>query len=57
MKPLHEMTPEEARAVGAMRGPGRARPRCGQLQRPHAGRADGGEFAVRVLAPEGPVGS
>ncbi|HEX6854481.1 MAG TPA: alpha/beta hydrolase [Streptosporangiaceae bacterium] len=58
LKPLHEMTPDEARAVGALLrelygpGPGVASSTDHTLAGP-----DGGEFDVRVLVPEGPVGS
>ena len=58
MKPLHEMTPDEARAVGALLrelyGPG---PDVASSTDHTLTGADGGEFDVRVLVPQGPVGS
>ena len=58
MKPLHEMTPDEARAVGALLrdlyGPG---PDVASSTDHTLTGADGGEFDVRVLIPEGPAGS
>jgi len=58
MKPLHEMTPDEARAVGALLrdlyGPG---PDVASSTDHTLTGADGGEFGVRVLVPQGPVGS
>jgi acetyl esterase len=58
IKPLHEMTPDEARAVGAMLsalyppGPEVASSTDHTLTGP-----DGGEFRVRVLVPPGEVSS
>jgi acetyl esterase len=58
MKPLHEMTPDEARAVGGLLrdlyGPG---PDVASSTDHTLTGADGGEFDVRVLVPQGPVGS
>ena len=58
LKPLHEMTPDEARAVGALLrelyGPG---PEVASSTDHTLAGPDGGEFDVRVLVPEGPVGS
>lgn len=58
LKPLHEMTPDEARAVGALLrelyGPG---PEVASSTDHTVAGPDGGEFDVRVLVPEGPVGS
>ncbi len=58
MKPLHEMTPDEARAVGELLkdlyGPG---PDVASLTDHTLTAADGGEFGIRVLVPEGEIGS
>ena len=58
MKPLHEMTPAEARALGDqlkdLYGPG---PEVASSTDHTLTGADGGEFGVRVLVPQGPVGS
>ena len=55
MKPLHEMTPEEARGLGAvlreMYGPG---PEVGAVTE-HSVPADGGTIGVRAYAPAGPA--
>lgn len=53
-KPLHEMTPVEARGFGAalreMYGPG---PEMAQVMEHTVATPDGGSFAIRVLVPEG----
>jgi acetyl esterase len=58
MKPLHEMTPDEARALGDqlkdLYGPG---PEVASSTDHTLTGADGGEFDVRVLVPQRPVGS
>jgi acetyl esterase len=58
MKPLHEMTPDEARAVGELLkdlyGPG---PDVASSTDHTLTAADGGEFGIRVLVPEGEIGS
>jgi acetyl esterase len=58
MKPLHEMTPDEARALGDqlkdLYGPG---PDVASSTDHTLTGADGGEFDVRVLVPQRPVGS
>ena len=55
MKPLHEMTPEEARGFGGalreMYGPG---PEVGAVTE-HSVPADGGTIGVRAYAPAGPA--
>ncbi len=55
-KPLHEMTPDEARGfTAAMRdvmGPG---PQVASSRDVRVPAADGGEFTVRVLVPEGDI--
>lgn len=54
VKPLHEMTPEEARGLGGMLrdlfGEG---PAVASVRDESVATADGGSFAVRVLVPEG----
>jgi acetyl esterase len=54
LKPLHEMTPAEARGLGGllreMQGPG---PEVARVV-DHAVPVDGGQIAVRILAPENP---
>ena len=56
IRPLHEMTPEEARGLGAvlreMYGPG---PEVGSVTE-HAVPVEGGTVPVRVYAPAGPAG-
>ena len=55
LKPLHEMTPQEARGLGAvlgeMYGPG---PEVGAVTE-HSVPADGGTIGVRAYAPAGPA--
>ena len=55
IRPLHEMTPEEARGLGAvlreMYGPG---PEVGAVTE-HSVPADGGTIGVRAYAPAGPA--
>ncbi|MCU0493342.1 MAG: alpha/beta hydrolase, partial [Chloroflexaceae bacterium] len=55
-KPIHEMTPAEARGLGVMLsemyGPG---PEVARVEEQHITTADGGSFPVRVLVPHGEV--
>ena len=55
-KPLHELTPREGRAVmaemSAAGGPG---PEVARVYDEQIPTADGGQFAVRVLVPEGDI--